>query len=184
MKAARCPTWANCDASFAAQDLVLNIDHRRPKAFYTCLLHNFIQHELIQQNLIQHIPMYSCFQQKPSIIFSRLEKMFRHRWANSRTQNRIMEGFGSVIVPLDVHPSVGACGPVYSIALSYPQIKFKEIINVYNDPGDAAFPNEEYLTALESLNSLSNMRTIDYAASTWYNRDFRPVLDDIADFSI
>jgi hypothetical protein len=57
------------------------------------------------------------------------------------------------------------------------------VINVHNGPGEGALPNAEYSTAIEALNSLGNVRTIGYVATTWYTRDLSSVLDDIAAFS-
>jgi hypothetical protein len=115
-----------------------------------------------------------------------------------------MDGSGSVIVPLYVYPSAGAWEPVYGMydtptpllslfvvakvsdicrASLYPLVQFTAIVNIHNGPGDGALPNTEYSTAIETLNSLSNVRTIGYVATTWCARNLSSVLDDIAAYS-
>ena len=111
---------------------------------------------------------------------------------------------GSVIVPLYVYPSARAWDPVYDMyvsltpfafvnsgldasdvcrASSYPLVQFTAIVNIHNGPGEGALPNAEYSTAIETLNSLSNVRTIGYVATTWCTRNLSSVLDDIAAYS-
>ncbi|KAI4943560.1 hypothetical protein J4E91_009197 [Alternaria rosae] len=94
-----------------------------------------------------------------------------------------MDGPSSVIVPLYVYPSAGAWDPFHDVASSFPRIHFTVVINVHNGPGEGALPNAEYTAAIEALNSLSNVRTIGYVATTWCTRDLSSVLDDIAAFS-
>ncbi|KAF1835305.1 hypothetical protein BDW02DRAFT_588259 [Decorospora gaudefroyi] len=90
---------------------------------------------------------------------------------------------GSVIVPLYVYPSAGAWDPVYNIASSYPRINFTAIVNIHNGPGEGALPNAEYSTAIGTLNSLTNVRTIGYVATTWCTKNLSSVLDDIFTYS-
>lgn len=117
-----------------------------------------------------------------------------------------MDGLSSVIVPLYVYPSAGAWDPFHDVydtvplllslliipglttytafrASSFPRIHFTVVLNVHNGPGEGALPNAEYTAAIEALNSLSNVRTIGYVATTWCTRDLSSVLDDIAAFS-
>ncbi|KAI4622599.1 uncharacterized protein J4E87_006166 [Alternaria ethzedia] len=117
-----------------------------------------------------------------------------------------MDGLSSVIVPLYVYPSAGAWDPFHDVydtvplllslliipgltpctafrASSFPRIHFTVVVNVHNGPGEGALPNAEYTAAIEALNSLSNVRTIGYVATTWCTRDLSSVLDDIAAFS-
>jgi hypothetical protein len=68
-------------------------------------------------------------------------------------------------------------------ASSYPLVQFTAIVNVHNGPGEGALPNAEYSTAIETLNALSNDRTIGYVATTWCTRNLSSVLDDIAAYS-
>jgi hypothetical protein len=68
-------------------------------------------------------------------------------------------------------------------ASSFPQVGFTAIVNVHNGPGDGALPNSEYSHAIETLNSLQNVRTIGYVATTWCARNLSSVLDDIAAYS-
>jgi hypothetical protein len=68
-------------------------------------------------------------------------------------------------------------------ASSYPLVQFTAIVNIHNGPGEGALPNAEYSTAIETLNSLTNVRTIGYVATTWCTRDLTSVLDDIAAYS-
>ncbi|CAO2657841.1 Nn.00g071010.m01.CDS01 [Neocucurbitaria sp. VM-36] len=90
---------------------------------------------------------------------------------------------GSVIVPLYVYPSVGAWDPVYDMASSYPRVQFTAIVNVHNGPGEGALPSAEYAHAIGTLNSLNNVRTIGYVATTWCTRNLSSVLDDIGAYS-
>lgn len=62
-------------------------------------------------------------------------------------------------------------------------MQFTAIVNVYNGPGDGALPNEEYSDAITLLNSLNNVRTIGYVATTWCARDLGTVLEEIAAYS-
>jgi hypothetical protein len=68
-------------------------------------------------------------------------------------------------------------------ASSYPLVQFTAIVNVHNGPGEGALPNAEYSTAIETLNALSNDRTIGYVSTTWCTRNLSSVLDDIAAYS-
>jgi hypothetical protein len=115
-----------------------------------------------------------------------------------------MDNSGAVIVPLYVYPSAESWDPVYDMyypplrlclsfalvnvadirsASSYPLVQFTAIVNIHNGPGEGALPNAEYSTAIETLNSLTNVRTIGYVATTWCTRDVSSVLDDIAAYS-
>jgi hypothetical protein len=62
-------------------------------------------------------------------------------------------------------------------------VEFTAILNVYNGPGDGALPNPDYSQAIETLNSLHNVRTVGYVATTWCARNLSSVLDDIAAYS-
>ncbi|KAF2868585.1 Spherulation-specific family 4-domain-containing protein [Massariosphaeria phaeospora] len=86
----------------------------------------------------------------------------------------------SVIIPLYVYPSAGAWDPVYEMVLSYPRVQFTAIVNPHSGPGEGMLPNEDYLQAIQTLNSFSNVRTIGYVATTWFKRDLSSVLQDIA----
>lgn len=107
---------------------------------------------------------------------------------------------GSVIVPLYVFPSMGAWAPVYDMyatlstyyhvlnsdslrAETYPQVQFTAVVNIQSGPGDGALPSNEYWEAIETLNSLNNVRTIGYVATTWCERNLSQVLDEIAAYS-
>ncbi|KAF1851493.1 uncharacterized protein K460DRAFT_269803 [Cucurbitaria berberidis CBS 394.84] len=90
---------------------------------------------------------------------------------------------GSVIVPLYIYPSVGAWTPIYNMASAYPQLQFTAIVNIYNGPGEGALPSKEYSQAMGILNSLINVRTIGYVATSWCTRNLSSVLDEIAAYS-
>lgn len=64
-------------------------------------------------------------------------------------------------------------------AASYPRVQFTAIINPNSGPGDGALPNESYTQAIQTLNSLGNVRTIGYVATTWCHKNLNLVLDEI-----
>ncbi|KAJ4366249.1 hypothetical protein N0V83_007885 [Neocucurbitaria cava] len=68
-------------------------------------------------------------------------------------------------------------------ASSHPRVQFTAIINIENGPGEGALPSAEYSHAIETLNSLTNVRTIGYVPTTWCTRNLTSVLDDIAAYS-
>lgn len=57
---------------------------------------------------------------------------------------------------------------------------FTAIVNPHNGPGEGALPNENYTQAIRTLNSLENVRTIGYVATTWCTKTMSSVLDEIA----
>lgn len=194
--AARDSTWAYDEASF---------DDPIP-----VLINTFLVPEHTIKISITHFRLsvsVSCVSQVLlSIASSPFGQVSRHRLVASRAQSRVMDGPSSVIVPLYVYPSAGAWDPFHDVydtvpllllllviaglticttsrASSFPRIHFTVVINVHNGPGEGALPNAEYTAAIEALNSLSNVRTIGYVATTWCTRDLSSVLDDIAAFS-
>lgn len=68
-------------------------------------------------------------------------------------------------------------------ASSYPRVQFTAVLNIHNGPGEGAVPSEEYAQGIGLLNSLNNVRTIGYVATTWCTRNLSSVLDDIAAYS-
>ncbi|KAF2793488.1 hypothetical protein K505DRAFT_385480 [Melanomma pulvis-pyrius CBS 109.77] len=87
---------------------------------------------------------------------------------------------GTVILPLYVYPSAGAWEPVYEMASSYPRVHFTAIVNPHSGPGEGALPNDVYTQAIQTLNSLDNVRTIGYVATTWCTKNVSSVLNEIA----
>lgn len=68
-------------------------------------------------------------------------------------------------------------------ASSYPHVQFTAIVNPHNGPGEGLLPNEDYTQAIKTLNSMDNVRTIGYVATTWFSRSLNSVLDDVARYA-
>jgi hypothetical protein len=68
-------------------------------------------------------------------------------------------------------------------ASSYPHVQFTAIVNPHNGPGEGLLPNEDYTQAIKTLNSMDNVRTIGYVATTWFRRSLNSVLDDVARYA-
>lgn len=64
-------------------------------------------------------------------------------------------------------------------ASTYPRVQFTVIINPNSGPGECALPDDSYTEAIRRLNSMDNVRTIGYVATTWCTRSLGSVLDDI-----
>ncbi|KAF2177703.1 hypothetical protein K469DRAFT_807023 [Zopfia rhizophila CBS 207.26] len=95
-----------------------------------------------------------------------------------RRDKKVMDA--SVLLPLYVYPSTGAWEPVYGMASSYPRVSFTAIVNPHSGPGEGSLPNENYTQAIQTLNSLENLRTIGYVATTWCTKNVSSVLDEVA----
>ncbi|KAF2006596.1 hypothetical protein P154DRAFT_421660 [Amniculicola lignicola CBS 123094] len=86
----------------------------------------------------------------------------------------------SVILPLYVYPSVGAWEPLFEMAASYPRVQFTAVVNPHSGPGVDPLPDATYQLSIERLNSLENVRTIGYVATTWCAKNMSSALDEVA----
>jgi hypothetical protein len=62
-------------------------------------------------------------------------------------------------------------------------VQFTAIVNPHNGPGEGSLPNEDYTQAIKALNSMDNVRTIGYVATTWCRKDLNSVLDEVARYA-
>jgi hypothetical protein len=59
-------------------------------------------------------------------------------------------------------------------------VQFTAIVNPHSGPGEGALPNKNYTQAISTLNSMDNVRTIGYVATTWCTKNVSSVLDEVA----
>lgn len=62
-------------------------------------------------------------------------------------------------------------------------LNYTIIINPDSGPGNSSLPNEDYLPAIQKLNSFPNAHTVGYVRTNYSNRPIDDVLQDIATYS-
>lgn len=60
-----------------------------------------------------------------------------------------------------------------------PSVPFAVVINPQSGPGDSDSPGDEYVSAIERLNSYPNVQTFGYVRTEWAGRDLDTVLNEI-----
>jgi len=64
-----------------------------------------------------------------------------------------------------------------------PGLNFTIIVNPDTGPGTTDYPAQDYITAIQLLNTFSNVKTMGYIRLTWAERDINEVLGDLQRYS-
>jgi hypothetical protein len=67
--------------------------------------------------------------------------------------------------------------------LAHPGLNFTLIINPQNGPGSSQFPQNEYISGVQKLNSCANVQTLGYVRTGYATRNISFVLQDVATYS-
>jgi hypothetical protein len=86
----------------------------------------------------------------------------------------------AIIIPLYIYPSPGAWDFLTSSLASYPDVQFQAIVNPSNGPGAPPTPNSDYIPAIASLNTYSNVQTLCYVDTAYTTRAISDVETDIS----
>lgn len=62
-------------------------------------------------------------------------------------------------------------------------VNYTIIVNPDSGPGNTSLPNDDYLPAIQRLNSYPNARTVGYVRTNYSNRALDDVLQDITTYS-
>ncbi|KZW00150.1 hypothetical protein EXIGLDRAFT_559873, partial [Exidia glandulosa HHB12029] len=91
--------------------------------------------------------------------------------------------FPVYIYPSDCEQSRDLCAwkPLYETLEANPSLQFTLVINPNSGPGDGAFPDSNYISAVATVNALSNVKTIGYVRTTWGRR---PISEYQAEVSV
>lgn len=89
----------------------------------------------------------------------------------------------SVILPLYIYPLGDAWEPLYDALNATSSLNYTIIVNPDSGPGDSSLPNEDYLPAIQRLNSFPNARTVGYVRTGYGNRILDDVIQDIRTYS-
>lgn len=73
-----------------------------------------------------------------------------------------MVNFGFVLFPLYIYPGQGGWQQLFTAASANPSLTFQVVINVDSGPGSGSCPDANYIDALGTLNSFSNIQTLGY----------------------
>ena len=87
-----------------------------------------------------------------------------------------------ILVPLYVYPgtSASAWSNVTSAVQAYPQVQWQVIINPGNGPGVTGCPTDtDYISSISILNGYANVKTLGYVDTSWTNRAYSAVIQDI-----
>lgn len=86
-----------------------------------------------------------------------------------------------VLVPLYLWPSPGAWDPLYKQIDAHPNVHFQVIVNPDNGPGVSgnAGPGPEWTSALTTLNSKPNVKTVGYVHVEWTKRPAAEITSEI-----
>jgi hypothetical protein len=66
---------------------------------------------------------------------------------------------------------------------SHPRQKFMVILNPNSGPGNLPYPNTDYSSQIQKLNSFPNVRTVGYVRTDFAKRNITSVLLDVAIYS-
>ena len=83
-----------------------------------------------------------------------------------------MVNYGFILLPLYIYPTPGAWDPLFNAAKANPSVTFYAVVNPANGPGASTCPDSNYITALNSLTSISthNIKTLAYVHTAYkYN---------------
>lgn len=88
-----------------------------------------------------------------------------------------------LLVPLYAWPGIDAWNTIYDSIAAHPSIPFYLIINPSTGPGDTAYPEEVFITAIGKLNSYANANVIGYTHTKQGTRSSSEVEKDIAAYA-
>ncbi|KAL9116847.1 MAG: hypothetical protein Q9187_006622 [Circinaria calcarea] len=98
-------------------------------------------------------------------------------WATATTAT-------SILLPLYIYPLSGAWDPVFNAIASTPSVHWQVIVNPNSGPGPAnTYPNSDYITAINRLNSYRNVETVGYVSTNYTNRPYSEVTADIQTYA-
>lgn len=84
-----------------------------------------------------------------------------------------------VLVPLYIYPSATSWDPLFTAARSHVGVEFVVIVNPNNGPGRSPRPNEDYMSALQELSSLPNVKVLGYVHCSYGKRAITKLEDDV-----
>ncbi|GAB7365320.1 hypothetical protein MBLNU230_g6401t1 [Neophaeotheca triangularis] len=85
----------------------------------------------------------------------------------------------TALIPLYIYPVDDAWAPLFRSITDNPSVPFAVVINPQSGPGDSDSPGDEYVSAIERLNSYPNVQTFGYVRTEWAGRDLDTVLNEI-----
>ena len=66
---------------------------------------------------------------------------------------------------------------------AYPTLNFTVIVNPNSEPGSSQYPNSDYISQIQKLNSYPNVRTVGYVRTGYSSRNVTDVISDVATYS-
>lgn len=87
----------------------------------------------------------------------------------------------NIALPLYIYPTPNAWSPLYNAIAAIPSTSFNVIINPSNGPGGPT-PDENYMSALSTLNNHSNVDVYGYVHLSWGDRSLDAIDADIQDY--
>lgn len=64
-----------------------------------------------------------------------------------------------------------------------PQLKFIVIVNPSSGPGSARYPNDDYTTSVEKLNTYPNVQTVGYVRTGYASRNISDVVAEVSTYA-
>ncbi|KAL2112110.1 hypothetical protein VUR80DRAFT_8581 [Thermomyces stellatus] len=89
----------------------------------------------------------------------------------------------SILLPLYIYPQDGSWEPLLAAAAAYSAVDFTVIVNPDSGPGVASLPDENYIDALRSLGSYSNVNLLGYIRCGYGDREIDEIDADIATYA-
>ncbi|KAH7400446.1 spherulin 4-like cell surface protein [Cadophora sp. MPI-SDFR-AT-0126] len=90
----------------------------------------------------------------------------------------------TILLPLYIYPETNSSWmPLFRAIESRPQLKFIVVVNPSSGPGSTTFPDVQYSSEIEKLNSYQNVQTIGYVRTDYANRNITTVLFEISTYA-
>ena len=84
-----------------------------------------------------------------------------------------------ILLPLYIYPAGNAWQKLYKQAAAYPNLDFTVVIDPADGPGSGACPDTNWITAIDTLNTLPNARLLAYVHTLQATRPLNDVYADI-----
>ncbi|KAF7533151.1 hypothetical protein G7054_g7336 [Neopestalotiopsis clavispora] len=89
-----------------------------------------------------------------------------------------------LIVPLYIYPTTASTWqPLYDAVETRSSLNFTVVVNPASGPGTDMVPDEQYYSAIQKLNSYSNVQTVGYVRTGYATRDIDTVIEEVKTYA-
>ncbi|KAK4200754.1 Spherulation-specific family 4 [Triangularia verruculosa] len=115
---------------------------------------------------------------------SKMTKLFSRSSSSSSSSVSASSTRAFILIPLYIYPDPGAWEPLTTAARRFPHIEFIVVVNPHNGPGEGDKPDENYVTVLQQLRDLENVKLIGYVYCSYGKRPTKEMEEDVKRYQV